>query len=119
MAIRVNGCFPGTARTQIAGIPAALAALVRVPAGVEMILQQQWEIGILRLNSVRGEGEKGLVTFQQPESTLEFEHPWPQPILPPQGGGAFFLTNAVEFLDSPGEWYQDRKSGQVLYWPRG
>ncbi len=105
-------------KKQIAGIPAALAAMVRDPAGVEMILQQQWEIGILRLKSVRVAGEQGLVTFEEPESTLEFEHPWPQPILPPKGGGAFFLTNAVEFLDSPGEWYQDRKSGQALYWPR-
>ena len=105
-------------KNQVAGIPAALAATVHDPLGVEMILQQQWEIATLRVKSVRVEGEKGLVTFQQPESKLEFEHPWPQPILPPKGGGAFFLANAVEFLDSPGEWYQDPKSGQVLYWPR-
>ena len=105
-------------KNQVAGIPVALAATIHDPAGVEMILQQQWEIGILRVGSVRAEGDKGLLTFQQPESKLEFEHPWPQPILPPKGGGAFFLANAVEFLDSPGEWFQDPKSGQVLYWPR-
>ncbi|MGN6368947.1 MAG: right-handed parallel beta-helix repeat-containing protein [Phycisphaerae bacterium] len=101
-----------------AGIPAEVAAGVHDPAGVEMILQQQWEIAVLRLKSVRVEGEEGLVRFQEPESALEFEHPWPQPILPPKGGGAFFLANAVEFLDSPGEWWQDSHSGRVYYWPR-
>ena len=107
-------------KNEVAGIPVALATTIRDPMGVEMILQQQWEIGILRVGSVRVEGDKGLLAFQQPESKLEFEHPWPQLILPLKGGGAFFLANAVEFLDSPGEWFQDRKSGRVLYfWPQG
>ncbi len=64
------------------------------------------------------ENNQAFLTFLQPESTIEFEHPWPQPILPPVGGGAFFMANAIEFLDQPGEWFQDMPSGRVIYWPR-
>ena len=54
------------------------------------------------------------LTFQQPESKLEFEHPWPQPILPPKGGGAFYLVNSLDFLDEPGEWYEEMPGGPHL-----
>jgi len=69
------------------------------------------------VRSIEAAGENARVTFAQPESRIEFEHPWPQPILPPKGGGAFFLANALEFLDAPGEWFQDA-DGRVYYWPR-
>ena len=29
----------------------------------------------------------------------------------------YYLENALEFLDSPGEWYLDRSSGTLYYWP--
>lgn len=32
--------------------------------------------------------------------------------------GRVYLENAREFLDSPGEWYLDRTSGLLTYWPR-
>lgn len=32
--------------------------------------------------------------------------------------GRCYLENAREFLDSPGEWYLDRTSGLLTYWPR-
>ena len=34
------------------------------------------------------------------------------------GNAPFFLVNALEFLDEPGEWYLDRSAGRVYYWPR-
>jgi hypothetical protein len=101
-----------------AGIPAALVAEIKDPSGMEMVLQQQWEIAVLRVTTLRREGDRAHVTFQQPESRIEFEHPWPQPILPPKGGGAFFLVGVVEFLDQPGEWCQEMPGGRILYWPR-
>jgi hypothetical protein len=103
---------------QEAVIPTAVAAGIGDPDGVEMIVQQQWEIAILRLKTLRIEAARAYVTFQQPESRIEFEHPWPQPILPPQGGGAFCLVGAIGFLDQPGEWYQERPGGRIIYWPR-
>lgn len=32
--------------------------------------------------------------------------------------GRCYLENAREFLDSPGEWYLDRSTGVLYYWPR-
>jgi hypothetical protein len=104
---------------QVAGIPADLVAgLPANPSGHEMIVMQQWEIAILRVRSIAVEGQEAKLTFHDPESAIEFEHPWPQPILPPQGGGAFFLAGAPAFLDQPGEWCQTASGGTVLYWPR-
>lgn len=103
---------------QEAGIPSALVAAVSNPSGVEMVIEQQWEIAILRVKALRTAGAETRVSFFAPESRIEFEHPWPQPILPPKGGGAFFLTGAVEFLDEPGEWCQEAPGGRLIYWPR-
>jgi hypothetical protein len=36
----------------------------------------------------------------------------------PGGGTLCYLENAREFLDQPGEWYLDRTSGVLSYWPR-
>jgi parallel beta-helix repeat protein len=30
----------------------------------------------------------------------------------------YWVENAPELLDAPGEWYLDRKAGEVAYWPR-
>lgn len=32
-------------------------------------------------------------------------------------GNRFFIENVREALDSPGEWYLDTKTGELLYWP--
>ncbi len=101
-----------------AGIPSALVAGLKDPAGAEMVIEQQWEIAILRVKAMRAASADTRVSFLEPESRIEFEHPWPQPILPPKGGGAFFLAGAVEFLDEPGEWCQEPATGRLLYWSR-
>jgi hypothetical protein len=103
---------------ETATLPTAALAGVREPAGVELVVQQQWEIAILRIRSLTTEGERTRLTFHSPESRIEFEHPWPQPILEPEGAGAFYLVNAPEFLDAPGEWHHDRLSNLLVYWPR-
>ena len=36
----------------------------------------------------------------------------------PGEGKACFLENALELLDQPGEWYLDRPTGVLSYWPR-
>lgn len=87
--------------------------------GVEMVILQMWEIAVLRVKSHRIEGDRAAVTFHEPESRVEFEHPWPQPVIDPKvGNSPFFLTNALEFLDQPGEWFEDVAAGRVYYWPR-
>ena len=99
-------------------IGAPLVASLKDTVGLEMFVQQQWEIAILRVKTIRIEGDRAYVAFQEPESQLEFEHPWPQPILPPKGGGAFFLSGRAEFLDQPGEWWQESPGGRIFYWPQ-
>ncbi len=87
--------------------------------GVELELLQQWEIAVLRLKSARPDGDHIAVTFEIPESRIEFEHPWPQPVFPPKfRTSPFFLANAIEFLDAPGEWFEDIHAGRIYYWPR-
>jgi hypothetical protein len=87
--------------------------------GVELVVLQQWEIAVLRVKAHTVEGDRARVTFHEPESRIEFEHPWPQPVFDAQRGNSpFFLTNALEFLDEPGEWFEDATAGRVYYWPR-
>ena len=87
--------------------------------GVEMVILQMWEIAVLRIRTHAIDGDRARVTFWDPESRVEFEHPWPQPVIGGANGNSpFFLTNAIEFLNEPGEWYQDLASGRVYYWPR-
>ena len=87
--------------------------------GVELVLLQMWEIAVLRVKSYQAEGDRARVTFQDPESRVEFEHPWPQPVFSGKyGNSPFFLTNALEFLDEPGEWFEDLAAGKIYYWPR-
>ena len=32
-------------------------------------------------------------------------------------GNRFFLTNSIDALDSPGEWYLSKQTGELFYWP--
>ncbi|MBI5425244.1 MAG: right-handed parallel beta-helix repeat-containing protein [Opitutae bacterium] len=102
-----------------AEIPASLA-LSEDLRGVEMTLLQAWEIAVLRIKSRAVTGEVARLEFHDPESRVEFEHPWPQPPMPGKDGknAPFFLSNSLVFLDSPGEWFADQRAGVVYYWPR-
>jgi len=101
-----------------AWIPAALVRSLRLTPQLEMIIHQQWEIAICRVKSLRIEGDRACVRFQDPESRIQFEHPWPQPVMTSNYSSPFFLANAIEFLDQPGEWFQELPSGRIFYWPR-
>jgi len=91
---------------------------LRNPSGVEMIFHQQWEIAFCRLKSISINGEIAHLRFLEPESQIQFEHPWPQPVMSTNGNAPFFLANAIEFLDEPGEWFEDLSAGKIYYWPR-
>jgi hypothetical protein len=103
---------------QVAVIPATALAGVKNPAQLEMILDQVWEIAVLRVNSIRIQGTNALLTFKSPENKIEFEHPWPPVIVTTNYHAPFFLANAIEFLDSPDEWFEDLSAGKIYYWPR-
>jgi hypothetical protein len=103
---------------QEAWVSAPALAGVRHPAQLEMIVDQVWEIAVLRVKSLRREGKYACLTFHQPESKIEFEHPWPPVTVTTNYRAPFFLANAMEFLDAPGEWFVDPVAGKVYYWPR-
>lgn len=57
-----------------------------------MIVHQQWAIAILRIKEMIPMGDSTVVSFLEPEGSLEFEHPYPQPIINgPKGSSAFRL----------------------------
>ncbi len=86
---------------------------------LEMIVHQRWAIAILRVKEMIPDGQGNVkVYFRDPESRLEFAHPWPQPVIGGErGNSSFALTNALELLDTPGEWYQDYPSGKIYLYP--
>lgn len=87
--------------------------------GVELFIHQWWEIANLRVKKVQVMGDSTKLFFHQPESNIQNEHPWPAPWLNKEtGNSAFYLTNAIQFLDEPGEWFLDNEQHKIYYWPR-
>ncbi len=88
-------------------------------SSLEMIVHQRWAIAILRVKSMEAKGDSTIVRFHEPESHLEFAHPWPQPVIGGEkGNSSFCLVNDLALLDEPGEWYQEYPSGRIYYYPR-
>ncbi|MCF0192376.1 MAG: right-handed parallel beta-helix repeat-containing protein [Prevotella sp.] len=80
--------------------------------GLSLFLCQRWAIAILRIKDIQDLGNGTCaITFHEPESELEFSHPWPQPVVDPPS--AYTFQNAYEFLDEQDEWYQD---GDKIYY---
>ncbi len=86
---------------------------------IEMVLHEMWCIANLRIKSATVQGDSVAVTFHNPESHIHFMHPWPSPMVTPDGkhNSAFYLTNAKELLDQPGEWHLDTKVQKLYYMP--
>jgi len=66
---------------------------------LEMVVHQRWAIAILRVKEMKVEGDKTVVSFMEPESRLEFEHPWPQPVIGGERGNSSFLLRTTEQRD--------------------
>ena len=66
---------------------------------LEMVVHQRWAIAILRVKDMKVEGDKTIVSFMEPESRLEFEHPWPQPVIGGEKGNSSFLLRTTEQRD--------------------
>ena len=82
--------------------------------GVEMLVHQRWATAILRIKEMRYEGDKAVVSFLEPESYLEFAHPWPQPVIGEErGNSSYTLLNARAMLDTDYEWWQDGATGKI------
>jgi L-rhamnose mutarotase len=86
--------------------------------GMEFFIHQWWAIANLRIKSAEIKGDSVRLSFFQPESRIQSEHPWPAPWISKEtGNSAFYLTNSLQFLDEPGEWHLDKAARKVYYWP--
>ncbi len=89
---------------------------------LELVIHQWWAIANLRVKEMKTQGDSTSVAFYQPESKIEFEHPWPAPFIDAgdtlNGNSAFYFTNAIELLNGEGEWFEDFDNGKIYYWPR-
>ena len=79
-------------------IPTPPRDVLRTPH-LEMVVHQRWAIAILRVKDMRVNGQQTEVTFMEPESRLEFEHPWPQPVIGGEKGNSSFLLRTTEQRD--------------------
>ena len=105
-------------KAQVLTVPAAGLEHFETLDGLEMVLHQMWAIANLRVRNIDIEGDEAKVTFHQPESRIQAEHPWPTPMTAEGLKSPFFLCNAIEFLDTEGEWYLDTDRHLLYYWPR-
>ena len=69
------------------------------PKLLEMVVHQRWAIAIQRVKAITVHGDSTVVTFLEPESRLEFEHPWPQPVIGGEKGNSSFLLRTSEKSD--------------------
>jgi hypothetical protein len=86
---------------------------------MEMLIHQWWAIANLRIKKIETKGDSTKLYFYQPESRIQSQHPWPAPWISAETGNSpFYLTNAIQFLDEPGEWWLDVAGHTLYYWPR-
>ncbi len=81
---------------------------------IELVVFKQWTQNNLRLESFVEADEEVFLSPREPDRTKAFMgHLFLRLEQQP-----YFLENALEFLDAPGEWYLRRATGEVFYRPR-
>lgn len=89
---------------------------------VEMHLMIAWADATLRLASTTNMGGYTKVKIQTTEENILFNRPYPMLGVAfssnPPKQQAYYLENAMEFLDAPGEWYLDETANTLYYMAR-
>lgn len=111
---RILGNDPGN---QVLWVPAEAVKPVLNAPYPEMVLHQMWALSFLRIKSIELHSDSAAIRFHHPESKLQFDHPWPSPVTTPGHESPFYLTNARELLDKPGEWFHDFTRKKLFYLP--
>lgn len=92
--------FDADARTiTITRPPKEILKALQQEKHLEMVVHQRWAIAILRVKELSVHGDSVVVSFRKPESRLEFEHPWPQPVIGGEKGNSSFLLRTTEQRD--------------------
>ncbi|HNY31833.1 MAG TPA: right-handed parallel beta-helix repeat-containing protein [Fibrobacteria bacterium] len=88
---------------------------------VEMHLMIAWADATLRLASTTNMGSYTKVKIQSTEENILFNRPYPMLGIAfssnPPKQQVYYLENAMEFLDTPGEWYLDETANILYYMP--
>ncbi|WP_080055808.1 L-rhamnose mutarotase [Spirosoma aerolatum] len=115
----MNRILSWNKQEQTCWIPAPKFGDLSRAEGLEMLIHQWWAIANLRIRRIEVQGDSAKLWFHQPESRIQSEHPWPAPWISKEtGNSAFYLTNAIQFLNQPGEWFLDTKAEKIYYLPR-
>ena len=75
---------------------------------VNVILMHSWETSIHPISAV--DTASNMVIFAGPMKEWWSIGYW-------EDNQRYYVENALELLDQPGEWYLDRESGKLYYWP--
>lgn len=89
---------------------------------VEMHLMIAWADAVLRIASTTNMGGYTKVKIQSTEENILFNRPYPMLGVAfssnPPKQQVYYLENAMEFLDVPGEWYLDESTNTLYYMAR-
>ena len=91
------------------------------PADLELCYAIEWTHSRCKVQSIKREGDKAIITMLQPHFTQAKTKAGVDVLTPPRANYmhiAVEIENALELLDEPGEWYLDRKTKTVYYMPR-
>ena len=106
-------------RKAVEKLKAYLSPITDHRSPLEMVLHEMWCTSNLRIKSLTPQGDSVAVRFHNPEGPIQFQHPWPSPMTPDtKHPSPFYLTNAKELMDEPGEWYHDIRDHKLYYMPQ-
>ena len=86
-------------KSHLSPLTSHLSLLTSRLSPLEMVVHQRWAIAILRVKDIAVNGDSCSISFLEPESRLEFEHPWPQPVIGGERGNSSFLLRTTELRD--------------------
>ena len=86
------------------------------PTDIELVYVRNNEEGRKRLGAIDTTDQTLTLAPPHRWNSRVFTNDWSLSL--PAAGKACYLENALEMLDQPGEWYLDRNTGVLSYWPR-
>ena len=78
------------------------------PHDIEVTILGEWAPYRKRLQAI--DAKNGIVWLASPHGSVN-------PLNMPRQESRCYFENALELLDQPNEWYLDRKTGTLYYWP--
>ena len=67
-------------RDRVLWVPAAAVRKIQKAPYAELVLHEMWCVANLRIKDIMFAGDSAAVSCHDPESRIQFEHPWPCPM---------------------------------------